>query len=401
MAFTIVIGDGQGAYTFAVAPEFAPQIESIRNSKGERIGERQVWPVRGFLVGADAANINSKWNSLKARLQSEKVNCYFKKDGVTLQSLLTTSAERGPQFSGPRIITADNAAWDTNLQFNFEITAEIYDAQTDVIDNEFRITYRQLENGQFEQSKSGRVRTREGTSAHSAAAFQALTAPSNYKLITASITKNDDDTEADYTYTIRSLFSALPDNVLVAERIIDESIEDGVKTTTYRATFVGPGASHAAQNFKPEGSVIRQSKSVSEDNNSVSITYTVQDSTDGSQKLYYTNSISVETGSDTHTEFPVEGQQPIIFKGAQTKTIVREVGQSVFKGEIPPAHPPIDDSRLTLVSQITTVQPKDRSTESEPLTFVRNWSYTYWSAEPITDASIPSIESVLAGTTGR
>lgn len=97
--------------------------------------------------------------------------------------------------------------------------------------------------------------------------------PSNYKLVSASITKNDNDTEADYSYTIRSLFSALPDNVVIAERVIDESLEDGVKTTTYRATFVGPGASQAAERFKPEGSVIRQSKSVSEDSNSVTITY--------------------------------------------------------------------------------------------------------------------------------
>jgi hypothetical protein len=160
------------------------------------------------------------------------------------------------------------------------------------------------------------------------------------------------------------------------------------------------GASSAADNFKPEGSVIRQTKSVSEDNNSVSITYTVRDSADGSQKLHYTNSISIETGSDTHAEFRTEGQQPIIFKGAQSKTVIREVGQSVFRGRIPLAHPPIDDSRLTLISQITLVQPKDKSIESEPLTFVRNWSYTYWSAEPITDIGIPSVESVLTGETG-
>jgi hypothetical protein len=78
MGFSIVIGDGQSAYTFDVAPEFAPQIETLRNSKGDRIGERHTWPVRGFLIGADANNINSKWNSLKARLQNEEVNCYFK-----------------------------------------------------------------------------------------------------------------------------------------------------------------------------------------------------------------------------------------------------------------------------------------------------------------------------------
>ena len=326
MGFTIVIGDGQGAYTFSVAPEFAPQVETIRNSKGERIGERQVWPVRGFLVGADAQNINSKWDSLKTRLQNEKVNCYFRKDGVTLQSLLVSNAERGPQFSGPRIVTADNAAWDTNLQFNFEITAEIYDAETDVIDNEFRITYRQLENGQFEQTKSGRLRTKEGASARQAASEQALAVPSNCKLISASIVKNDDDTEADYSYTIRSLFSSLPDNVLVAERIVDESIEDGVKTTTYRATFVGSGASYAAERFKPEGEIIRQSKSASEDDNSVTITYTVKDSVDGTQRLRYHNAVAIDWALPAKTTFESDGQPPLIMDGARGVTTITEEG---------------------------------------------------------------------------
>jgi hypothetical protein len=360
MGFTIVIGDGGGAYTFEVAPEFAPQVETIRNSKGERIGERQVWPVRGFLIGADANNINSKWNSLKTRLQNEKVNCYFKKDGVTLQSLLTASAERGPQFSGPRIVTASESAWDTNLQFNFEVTAEVYNTESDVIDNEFRITYRQLENGQFEQSKSGRLRTKEGSSAHSSAASQALTTPSNYKLITAAITKNDDDTEADYIYTIRSLFSALPNNVLVAERTIDESIEDGVKTTTYRATFVGPGASRAAEQFKPEGAVIRQSKSVSEDGNSVSITYTVTDSADGIQRLRHQNGISIHWGLPSKTTFEAECQPPIVMVGARGVTTITEEGFSTYKGAIPPEHPQIDNAALTLTNRVTRIEPESR-----------------------------------------
>jgi len=225
--------------------------------------------------------------------------------------------------------------------------------------------------------------------------------PSNYKLTSASITKNDDDTEADYSYTIRSLFSALPENVLIAERVIDESIEDGVKTTTYRATFTGPGASRAAERFKPDGSVIRQSKSVSEDSNSIAITYTVKDSADGTQRINYTNSISIEPGRDTYTEFRAEGQKPVIFKGAQGKTVIRETGQAIYKGGIPPFHQPIDDSRLILVSQIITLQVKDKTTESNPISFIRSWSYTYWSSEPITDSDVPSIQEILTGESGR
>jgi hypothetical protein len=93
-----------------------------------------------------------------------------------------------------------------------------------------------------------------------------------------------------------------------------------------------------SQTCNPKSSkepVIRQSKSVSEDNNSVTITYTVQNSADGSQKLHYTNSISIETSSDTHAEFRTEGQQPIIFKGAQRKTVIWEVSESAFKGRTP------------------------------------------------------------------
>ena len=388
MGFTIVIGDGQGAYTFSVAPEFAPQVETIRNSKGERIGERHTWPVRGFLVGADAQNVNSKWNSLKTRLQNEKVNTYFKKDGVTLQSLLATTAERGPQFSGPRIVTADNAAWDTNLQFSFEITAEIYDAETDVIDNEFRITYRQLENGQFEQTKSGRLRTKEGASARQAASEQALAVPSNCKLISASIVKNDDDTEADYSYTIRSLFSSLPDNVLVAERIVDESIEDGVKTTTYRATFVGPGASYAAERFKPEGEIIRQSKSASEDDNSVTITYTVKDSVDGTQRLRYHNAVAIDWALPAKTTFESDGQPPLIMDGARGVTTITEEGFSIWKGVIPPPHPPITSAGLVLTNKATKVEPESEEITGLPNTYLRTWSYTYWVSDEITEESL-------------
>jgi hypothetical protein len=388
MGFTIVIGDGGDSYTFDVAPEFSPRIETIRNSKGERIGERQVWNIRGFLVGANANNINSKWNSLKTRLQTEKVNCYFKKDGVTLQSLLTTSAERGPQFSGPRIVTADNSAWDTNLQFNFEVSAEIYDTETDIIDNEFQITYRELNNGQFEQTKSGRVRTRTGASAHNAASLQALSVPSNYKLVAASITKNDDDTEADYSYSIRSLFSALPDNVVIAERVIDESIEDGVKTTTYRATFIGPGASQAADNFKPEGTVIRQSKSVGEDDNSVTITYTVKDSVDGAQRLRYHNAISVDWGIPARTAFEADGQSPLIMDGARGVTTITEEGYSIHKGEIPPAHQPIDSPQLVLTNKVTKIEPEAKQIAGEPDSYTRTWSYTYWVSDEITEESL-------------
>lgn len=391
---TIQIGDGGGAYTFDVPPEFAPQITTLRNDRGERIGERHVWPVRGYLRGAGPDNINTLWNALKTKLQTEQVNVYFKHGETTLQQLLASDAERGPKFDGPSIESGDETAWDSNLLFSFEITADIYDTQDGVIDVQYSITYRQNEDGSYSRTKSGTVTTKYGTSAHTAALTQAPSVPSNYKLTSASVTPSDDDTEADFTYVIQSLFSALPDQVLIAERVVDESVENGVKTTTYRATFTGPGATRAAEEFRPEGTIVGERTLTAEDDNSVSVTYTVQESADQTKRLRYFNSTSIQIVPAETDEFPLDSAQPILFSGAQRATTIVEDGYEICSGEAPPAHPALNDSRLVLVNKTTSVRPWSHDRDGNAASYIRTWNYTYKSSEPFaTDEAITALEA--------
>lgn len=377
---TIQIGDGGGAYVFDVPPEFAPQITVLRNARGERIGEQHTWPVRGYLRGAGPDNVNALFNSLKAALQTEEVNVYFKHGDTVLQQLLASQAERGPKFDGPSLESADETCWDSNLLFSFDITAEIYSAQDGVIESEYSVTYRQNEDGSFTRTKSGRVRTEYGTSAHAAALAMAPAVPSNYKLTASSVTPNDDDTEADFTFAMQSLFSALPDQVLIAERAVEESVENGVKTTTYRATFTGPGATRAAENYKPSGTVLRRSVSTSEDRNSVSVTYTVKDSLSGTQRLSYHNTISIEKSVPKHTALKIEGDNAIIFKGANVEAVVRETGEITYKDIIPPEINPVSNAGIHLCSSRTAIQPQDYNDEGEPTAYLRSWDYTYFAS---------------------
>jgi len=375
---TIQLGDGGGAYVFDVPPEFAPRITTLRDSHGERTGERHTWPVRGYLRGAGPDNINTLWNSLKTKLQTEKVNVYFKRGEVVLQQLLASQAERGPQFDGPSIESADETCWDSNLCFSFDITADIYSTQDGVIETEYSVTYRQNEDGSYTRTKSGSVTTKLGTSAHAAALMQAPSVPSNYKMVSSSVTPNDDDTQADFSFAMQSLFSELPDQVLVAERVVDESVENGLKTTTYRATFTGPGASRAAEDYKPEGSVLRRSISTSEDRDSVTVTYTVQDSLTGAQRLSYYNSLSIEKSLPSLQTKIMDGGNPTIFIGGNTPAVIRENGRTVYKDEVPPEVAPLAAGGLYLRSSLTTVRPESASDEGDAVHFVRRWSYVYF-----------------------
>jgi hypothetical protein len=176
---------------------------------------------------------------------------------------------------------------------------------------------------------------------------------------------------------MQSLFSELPDQVLVAERVVDESVENGVRTTTYRAMFTGPGASRAAEDYKPSDTVLRRSISTSEDRNSVSVTYTVQDSLTGAQRLSYYNSLSIEKSLPALEAHVMDGDNPIIFKGGNAPAVIRENGRTVYKDEVPPEVPPLAVGGLYLRSTLTTVRPESTSDEGDAVHYVRRWSYTY------------------------
>ncbi len=376
---TIQLGDGGGAYVFDVPPEFSPRISVLRNARGERLGELHTWPVRGYLRGAGPDNINSLWNALRTKLQTEEVNVYFKRGDTVLQQLLASQVERGPRFDGPSVEPADETCWDSNLQFSFDITAEIYNTQDGVIDVEYSITYRQNENGSYARTKTGTLRTKLGTSAHAAALGQAPAVPSGYKLTSTSVTPNDDDTEAGFTFVMESLFAALPDQVTIAERVVEESVENGVRTTTYRATFTGPGASRAVDSYRPTETVIRRSTSTSEDRNSVSVTYTVEDSPTGSRRLSYFNSVSIDRAVPEHRSFKAENAS-FVFEGAPTEATVREHGETVYSGDVPLEVQPLSAAGLYLRSHSTTVEPAGRAEDGTPSTFRRSWSFSYVAA---------------------
>lgn len=59
------------------------------------------------------------------------------------------------------------------------------------------------------------------------------------------------------------------------------------------------------------------------------------------QRLSYRNSISIEKSVPEGKAFRIEGQKPIIFSGADTEVIIRESGEALYKGEVPPEVPPL------------------------------------------------------------
>jgi hypothetical protein len=374
---TIQIGDGGSAYVFDVPPEFAPQTTTLRNARGERTGEHHRWPVRGYLRGAGPDNINALWNDLKTRLRTEKVNVYFKHDTTVLQQLLASSAERGPKFDGPSIEPEEGTCWDSSLLFSFDIEADIYDTQDGVIEVEYTVSYRQNADGSFTRTKSGSVATTHGTSAHAAALAQAPSVPSNYRLSSSSVAPNTDDTQAGFTFVMESLFSSLPDQVMIAERVVDESVENGVRTTTYRATFTGPGAARAAEDYRPDETVLSRSTSTSEDRDTVSVTYTVREPLPGSPRMSYSNSISMEKSVPKVEVMSLEGHQSVAFRGGDTPAFVRENGETAYRDSVPPEVPPLASAALFLTGAITSVEPSGFAEDGAPAGYVRRWSYTY------------------------
>jgi len=391
---TIQIGDGQDAFVFDVPPEFAPRVQVLRNANGVRIGEFHTWPVRGYLRGAGPENINALWSSLHVKLQVEQVNVYFKHGETVLQQLLASESEKGPKFDGPSIEPGDETCWDTNLEFSFEVTAEIYETQSGVIEVEHTMDYRQNEDGSYTHTKSGRLRTESGTSAHQAAIEQVPDVPVGYKLTSVSVTPNDEDTEASFSFTMQSLFAALPQQVNIARRTVEESLDNGVKTTTCRATFTGEGALQAAQEFRPEGKVTGESIVTSEDENTVSVTYTVQEPADGTHRLRYFNSVSIQPGEAELDIFPMGGQAPLIQVGAQRAATIVEDGYEVWNGSVPPVHPALVDGKIHVYNRSTAVRPWSHDAGGLPVAWIRTWNYTYKSSEKLdTPEALTQLES--------
>ena len=394
---TIQIGDGQNAYVFDVPPEFSPEVTVLRNNRNERIGEHHTWPVRGYLRGAGPENINSLFSSLKTRLQTEKVNVYFKHGDTVLQQILASQAERGPTFDGPSIESGPDTCWDSNILFSFDITADLYSTQDGLIDVQYSISYRENENGSFARTKSGTVRTKLGTSALAAALAEAPAVPPNFKPVSSNVAPNDDDTEASFSFAMESLFASLPEQVLIAERLTDESVEDGVRTTTRRATFTGPGAERAADEYRPAGSVLRRSRSTSPDRNSITVTYTVQEPFAGAQRLSYRNSISIEKSVPETRIFKLEGEKNLRFQGASTEAVIRETGEVTYQGEIPPEVPPLGAAGLSLRSSSTTVSPAAKTDDGSPTAFSRTWNHTYCAlSNEDVQAALPQLYQRLA-----
>jgi len=150
---------------------------------------------------------------------------------------------------------------------------------------------------------------------------------------------------------------------------------------------------------KLEGAVIRQSKCVSEDNNSVTITYTVQDSADGSQRLRYSNTLTVISSLPETEEFPVDGQPPLIMKGGRRLGVLTENGHEISRGQIPPAHMPLSDARFTLTRKTESVRPYLNGIDGTPDLYIRTWDYTYKFSDEITSLEqLPFLKDALDGT---
>jgi hypothetical protein len=376
---TIIIGTGQSEYTFTVPPEFRPQIETIRNTREERIGERHTWPVRGYLAEATTENISNLWDELVERLRTEDVICKFEKDSQTLQELNPTDCARGPHFSGPRIITAKDGAWSTNLEFAFDIVAEIYDTVSGIISNEYEIEYREHPDGKLERVKTGRIRTEPGTSAKTAAESASPAVPAGYALDSESITPNEEDTEAAYTFILRKLFSPLPRNVRIAERIATENLDRNRRTITYKAQFTGPGASDAAEEYLAQapGQIVEKSVATHTDSEAVEIEYTVvMPGTDG-RRVELSESITLTGGIPEVRAFPVDGREPVFFKGAVRPYEVIQSGSEVWLDCEPPLRPTLNSTELVLADSKTEIIPGPNASGGQPATYTRTWQYRY------------------------
>lgn len=376
---TIRIGTGSGAYTFAVPPDFRPSVETLRSDAGARIGERHTWPVRGLLVGATPENVSAQWDALVALLEGEGVSCYFLHGSTTLQTLSASAAEAGPDFSGVGVTASADCAWNSKLEFDFEISADFYDASGNVIDSSSGTTYRELEDGTLVQVTKGKLRTKSGASAKAEAELLEPTPPGGYRLVESTVTTDDGDVEASYSYTVASLFAALPIGVRIAERMESEEETGGERRVTYRATFTGEGAGRAAEEYlrTSEHPVVSRNITRTPDRAQVEVIYTTVEPVGGGSRISFAESVTITGPGREITEFPIEGKSPVLFRGADRASVIRQVGVAVHRGEVPPERRPLDHPGLVQLRPENTVEVDSFAYDASAGTFSRRWAYSY------------------------
>ena len=387
---TVIIDDGGTPYTFSVSPEFAPQITVMRSRKGIRLGEREVWPVKGKLIASGTDNVVTAFDALKLKLETEEVTCSWKKDGVTKRTLTTAVSELGPQFSGIAVVPkAPN--WATGLEYSFEIIAERWDVVAGVIENQYTITYNTAENGQLIQAKSGSVRTTSGASAKSAAEASTPSVPSGYQLISESVSSDENNTVATYTFQLIKLFESLPSGVRIARRRVRAHKKGRRIHVSGTATFVGSTtleeANQAAQDFIDryveayEADEHERSIEEAEDERTAVATFSFEaPDPDKTVKLIeFFRSIQLQGGLPMRTFKPVEGSTKFIFKGAESLLVLVDSGFFRWKGFDFPDPPVLELTGFIRVNRSMNPQsPKDTEPDKNGIVTVR-WSHQYWS----------------------
>ncbi len=78
--------------------------------------------------------------------------------------------------------------------------------------------------------------------------------------------------------------------------------------------------------------------------------------------------------------FKFEGRNPLIFEGAGAEVVIREIGEVVYHGEVPPEVQPLSAPGLHLTSSRDYLHPASTTEDGTPATYVRNWSFTYIAA---------------------
>lgn len=376
---TIQIGAGSGAFTFGVPVDFRPRVESIVNREGVRIGERHTWPVRGLLTGADETNVSSMWEEVVGLLSSGAASCYFKRGDTVLQTLSADEAERGPVFKRATVTPSGDNAWNGRLEFDFEITAEFYDAAGAVIDSESLTSYREKPGGAMERVTSGTLRTSFGESAKSEADALRPAVPPGWRMDGADVTVNADDTRAQYTFKLTTINVPLPSGVLTAERVEGVIEDGGEKRVTYRALFSGQGAETAADRRLEEAPypVVRREKRVSVDSCEVEIVYTMLEPAGAGRMISFSESIEVEGPSREYREFPVDGRDPLVMRGARRAAVVVQKGFRIHRDEIPPGREPLERPGLVRVEPRGSVETGDLTYDAAVGTWKRTWEYRY------------------------
>jgi hypothetical protein len=379
---TIRIGSGPSAYTFEVPVDFSPRVETIRGDTGGRIGEKRVWPVRGMLVGATPENVAALWDALAEALASEDVSCYFIHDGAVLEQLDASEAEAGPRFDNLAVRKNSECAWNSRLEFDFEIEAEFYDAEGDVIDSSERTTYRELADGTLLRAMEGKLRVRKGSSARAAAEQLLPDAPAGFRLAESSVTTDADDLNADYKWAFVSVRGVIPIGVRIAERCEKCEESGGARRVTYRAEFTGEGAERAAERYLDEARnpVLERRISKSADGAKVEVVYITLEPVGAGEKISFYETIEISGGGREITEFPVDGAAPLIMKGARRALVVRQRGASVHRGEVPPEREPLKIPGLVRKTAQNAVGVGELTFDAKAGTVERRWDFEFLAA---------------------